>query len=156
MSRSINTIYNAIILYYYIIMTRKEMIIKAKRVSKELIELIECRNVTMSYDNYVSLMRNLGFSDTEISDVIKSNRDEGYIVPNNLYRHKNSIDVAFYVSSIGFNDEELECNGFWVSLNNEPNYRIISYDTIKINNYDIDNWHKIVSQYKITIAYKEE
>jgi hypothetical protein len=67
-------------------MTKKEMIIKAKKVSEELVELIELRNIQLSHSNYLSLMRMLGFTDDEINEMVSSTDNTGYIITDNLYQ----------------------------------------------------------------------
>jgi len=130
-------------------MTKKEMIVKAKRVGEELVELIELRNIRLSYKNYSSLMRMLGFTDNEINEMVSSNDNTGYLIPHNVYRNPLNNDVAFYIVSVGFTDDTVICNGFWLSLNNAPNYRVIAQDTINIKNNEINNWQKITSDYTI-------
>lgn len=144
-----NALYTGITLYYYIYMTNKEMIIKAKKVSEELVELIELRNIQLSYTNYSSLMRMLGFTDNEIDNIVSNNENTGYIIPHNVYYHPYNLDVAFYVVSVGFTDDTVICNGFWLSVNNAPEYRVIAQDTINIKNTEIKNWKKITSDYTI-------
>lgn len=145
-----NALYIRIILYYYIFMTKKEMIIKAKKVSEELVELIELRNIQLSHSNYLSLMRMLGFTDDEINEMVSSTDNTGYIIPDNIYHHPYNNCVAFYVVSVGFTDDTVICNGFWVSINNAPNYRVIAQDTINIKNEEIKRWKRIVTEYTIT------
>lgn len=123
-------------------MTRKEMIIKAKKISEELVELVDCRNVVLSEDNYKQLMKNLGFSDEEIYSMITSNSSDNYITPHKVYKHDANTDIAFHVLSVGFTDEKLICDGYWLNIVNEP--KTIARDTIVIENADIQNWKEYI------------
>jgi 2-hydroxy-3-keto-5-methylthiopentenyl-1-phosphate phosphatase len=123
-------------------MTRKEMIIKAKKISEELVELVDCRNVVLSEDNYKQLMKNLGFSDEEIYSMIASNSSDNYITPHKVYKHINNTDIAFYVLSVGFTDDKLLCDGYWLNVVNKP--ETINRDNIVIHNDDIQNWKEYI------------
>lgn len=124
-------------------MTKKEMIIKAKKISEELVELVECSNVVLSETNYKQLMKNLGFSDYEIDTMITTNSSDKYITPHKTYQHINNTDVAFHVTSVGFTDEKLICGGYWLRVVSKP--EIIAVDNIVIENDDISNWKEYIS-----------
>jgi hypothetical protein len=136
---------------------KNEDIYKALRVSKELLELVDSSNLIISEKNYKALMKQLGFTDSEINNMIQEtdkSTNVNYIVPNKTYKHINYDDLAFHVLSVGFTDEELICRIVWMDIINPKKFEVqlivegynlyrINIETIYIKSDDIQNWKEI-------------
>ena len=132
---------------------KKDDIYKATRVSKELVELIDLNNLIISEKNYRSLMKQIGFTDNEVNNLIQENPNkinENYIVPHCIYKHKNNTDVAFYVVSVGFTDSEVICDGYWMNVVNAKRFYAIDRENIIIKSDDIQNWEEIKEVYQVS------
>lgn len=62
-----------------------------------------------------------------------------------LYKHKNNTDVAMLIFDYKLNEKNLmKCA--WFNIVNPNNIYFISYDNIKINENDLNNWEEYINK----------